>query len=275
MKKRIIIIVAIAVITIAAITALLMTVCKGDTIVIDNSDIKSDTAYFNFFGSRFDLSDSNFITEYRDSYETAYRIDYSTFKEYIDSLKKSSTSEELTYIVARVKCKGDLTQKFDGDYLLDPSIYGGGCFYTEIPFEVVQVLEVIRGDETLLNPKENISVRINGMFLDSAVFNGSWKTDYKFALLWPDKASMPDMGFKFYCDAAKKSQFPRTDYEYVLVLRYSHKDMEFTTTLRRYCCELSTLEDYAAFKATFGVTITERHDIYYEILDRYNIKIKG
>jgi len=43
--------------------------------------------------------------------------------------------------------------------------------------------------------------------------------------------------------------------------------------LRRYCCELSTLEDYAAFKATFGVTITERHDIYYEILDRYNIKV--
>jgi hypothetical protein len=263
MKKKLIALILII------MTLLFVTSCE-------KKEEKATTVYFDFFGSRFDLQDRSIISEIRIRDLGSEGRRGMTFDKYIKKLEEDGEN----YVICRMKCIGDLRQEVDVH--MEDGIGVGPLqrLYTEIPFEVVEILE---GSQNLVTEKESLNIGVRNMFLYSRLFQ-AWYDEYKITLdIYGYDAARDNLSFVFACDNGLDSLLPRIGYEYVLVLIYDEETDRFFTKLNHHSCELSTPEDYISFKDNFlspeertnDQTPEERMSLqYWEILERYNIKVK-
>ena len=264
MKKRLISLIFIT------ITLLFITSCE-------KKEEKATTAYFDFFGTRFDLQDRESLSEILSGSLT---MDYGaqTFDQRIDELEE----KEAAYVVCRLKCIGDLKQKVATEGPLYEATKDHGelqALYTEISFEVVEVLE---GDRNLVAAGETVNIQIFRMKLYTAT-QGSWLLWYNHLYTESGEDVAEDyLSLKLVCDGGLRAVIPRINYEYVLIMNYDEETETFNTSLNRFACELSTPEDYKTYKDNFLLPEERKNsdpknavpDVYWEILERYNIKVK-
>jgi hypothetical protein len=242
----------------------------------EKKEEKATTVYFDFFGSRFDLQDRTLIPEIG-IIDLGYENSGTSFSEYLEELKE----DEETYVVCRLKCVGDLKQKVDMTKSPPEGRNQYETLYTEIPFEVTEIYE---GECNLLTVGETVKVNVDDMFLYTKLYRSAWWEEYQkiYEVMGEEKAT-EGIHLKFYCRKGIESILPRVNYEYVLVLIYDKETDMFSALLNHHACELSTPVDYITFKDNFSSTeewrkkksIEDRMPrAYYEILERYNIKVK-
>lgn len=264
MKKK------IAALILIIITLLFVTACE-------KKEEKATTVYFDFFGTRFDLQDRKALSEILNGSLT---MDYGaqTFDQRIEELEE----KEAAYVVCRLKCISDLKQKVATEGPLYEATKNRGelqALYTEISFEVVEVLE---GERDLVAAGETVNVQIFRMKLHTATY-GSWLSWYERLNTESGENVAEDyLSLKFVCDGGLRAVLPRKNYEYVLILNYDEEIEAFNASLNRFACELSTPEDYKTYKDNFLLPEERKNsdpkkavpDVYWEILERYNIEIE-
>lgn len=240
----------------------------------EKKEDKATTVYFDFFGSRFDLQDRTLISEIRIA-DLGIENSGRSFSEYLEELKE----DKETYVVCRLKCVGDLKQKVDMTKT-PPEGSQYKALYTEIPFEVTEIYE---GECNLLTVGETVKVKVKDMYLYTSLYHGWWETYQIIYEATGEEKATESLQLKLYCRKGIESILPRINYEYVLVLIYDKETDMFSALLNHHACELSTPVDYITFKDNFSLTeewrkkqsIEERMPrAYYEILERYNIKVK-
>ena len=243
----------------------------------EKKEEKATTAYFDFFGTRFDLQDRESLSEILNGSST---MDYGaqTFDQRIDELE----GKEAAYVVCRLKCIGDLKQKVATNGPLYEATKDRGelqALYTEVSFEVVEVLE---GERDLVATGETVNVQIFRMKLHTAT-QGSWLSWYNHLNTESGEDVAEDyLSLKLVCDGGLRAVIPRINYEYVLILNYDEETETFNASLNRFACELSTPEDYKTYKDNFLLPEEKNNsdpkkavpDVYWEILERYNIKVR-
>jgi hypothetical protein len=270
MKKKLIALILII------MTLLFVTSCE-------QKEEKAQTAYFNFFGTRYDLCDRTDFAGCSSAYGRlgVDEIVARTFSEEADFVKDNES-----YVIVRLKCTGDMTQRiYDKEHYDSEKMHEYDSFssfesiklYTETPFAVLDILE---GNENLLKVGDSIFVHTYLMYMDYAMYESheKWKNyDYS-----SEEISKPV--FELWCPDGRVSVLPRVGYEYVLILKYNEQCGSFTSTLRKnQGCELSSTKDYAEFITRLSGVDSIPEDIkyddclpdaYWEILERYNIEIE-
>ena len=207
---------------------------------------KAETAYIEAFDKLIDLRDTTKIIS-----PTSNFPDQS-----IEKAISNLTQKNRDYVVVRAECTGNWVQKNYENEDHKKFHKRGGETYTEIPFKIIKFLE---GDKSILKDSDNLQLEIPELVVSgdekSIGYNG---TTHHFV-------------------------YPRIGYEYILILEY-HKE---TGCIALYTgggiiCELSKPEDYYKYWCTIhNKPIREEIDydygippMYYEALERYNIKVK-
>lgn len=222
---------------------------------------KIKTAYIDWFGVQIDLA----------SIPRKSLYDYdgeSDFEPLIDWLKANNKQ----FAVLRVECTGNLIQKVYEDeshfryhfpkYDTDSVIR----LYMEIPVKVIDVLE---GDENIVNIGDNVSIEFPGLMLTSSNLAkpfGQWKNkqryDYMFHI--------------YYAKFTPAFVFPRIGYEYVIIVLYNEETGCITSQGRGPLCELSSVDEFLKYNEHIGSGISNDfyEKQYKQVIKRYFIKIE-
>jgi len=253
------------------VTAFCLTSC--------GSGNKKYGVYYELNGEVIDISD---IKKYGTTvYNSWLMTDYSvvTFDEKIEDLKEKG----LPYFVAKVEWAGayknvlltDIDKNEENAAHYNHLSTSESKFSTEPPYQVVELLfseipikiiEILEGDSSLAEKDQVITLELNDIFLQE-------KED----------------GLHFHMPGDLRNVILREGYEYIMLIQYYPDTGCYVSTLHMYACELSTPEDQIEFKCNFNVdeytSTKERYEsehhsieekmrkVYYEILDRYNIKV--
>ena len=246
---------------------------------------KAETAYFDWFGVRLDLGDSDIILDITNT-ATGLVMKNPTFEEIICEYESEGTS----YAVLRVKCVGDIRKRVYESAEHFAFHYASFDFeqrliktYTDFPAEVLEVLE---GDT---------SVASIGNVIDIDLLGFSIEHNYIYSMILGQELEdiyrtepKEKVGLYLCMPEGIKCTIPRIGYEYVVLVRYSPELNVYTVSMDNSACELSSPKDQIKFKQKFRVSnkihdiynstkLTDEEkmpDVYWEILERYNIKIK-
>lgn len=234
---------------------------------------KNMTAYMYWFGITIDLRDP--VKDITPSIDIDWSSPPPSFESRINQLNKKNVE----YAVVRAKCVGNWHQKVHegqdgGDHLkahkeAEDFLYTLGKLYTEIPFEITEILEGNSSEiEKRIQAKNNLKIEYPGLSVKtSAMFEdqSEWRNNMSTKLT--------------YYPATRKMIYPRIGCEYILILIYSKNADCIYTISPGAEIELSTPEELLAYYKSYHKSpqITEDDYIpydYYEILERYNIKVR-
>lgn len=236
--------------------------------------------YVNYYGLRIDLSDREVIKGVY-NYQGSLSKFFKTFDSYLEFLKGNYVEEnENASIVVRVKCTGDIEAK------LRPKDYNGLREYVTIPFEVVEVLEVVSGEKSFVNKGDKISVTSDSNFVIASIDNDlrvriQDNYDQSTDTLKIDltKDDVKEKKIIIRSESYTWSIIQRIGYEYIIVLTKDHNNDEYVSDITRFAIELSSNEDESSYKKRIDPTSYFRKDTeefcpkYFEILKRYGIDV--
>jgi len=247
--------------------------------------VKADTAYVDWFGVRLDLKDENIIFNVVNS-ATAFSPKKSTLSQFISNYESNGKM----YAVLRVKCVGDIRQR------VYESAEHFACHYPSLNFENLsrkiymdfpaEVLEVLEGDSSIVSVGTTIAIdmlefRIEHSYYNAMITGGDFRDIY-------NTEYEGNVGISLLVPHGIDCTIPRIGYEYIVLVRYSAEENVYWTRMDLCACELTFPKDQVSFKKTFRLeeglenkylsdekTDEEKMpDIYWEILERYDIKIK-
>lgn len=227
---------------------------------------KSLTVYVDWFGVTIDVKE----LKKEISPNVLWNGPPTSFEEKLKSMNEANTE----YAIVMVKCVGDWKQRaFEDDAHREQHKPYATAYlsplYIEIPYEIIGVLE---GDFQTVESGEIISVEYPGLYVRSpGMFTPAEE--------WKNNSSV---GIK-YDGIAQEFIYPRNGYEYIIILHYNTDTGCYYSSSAAAECELSSLEDLLEYYKSF-YKITENSKVpteddyipanYYEILERYNIKVK-
>ncbi len=224
---------------------------------------KADTVYVEWFGATIDLSNIDRIFPIRGD---GMRRTLDKTIEYYENYEKN-------FAVLRVKCTGNWVQKlYEKEHRekhTDIEIFMNPNMYMEIPFEVIDILE---GNGDLVQKGNEYKIEIPNLHVDLKNKDepyAEWKEEAQFEL--------------YYEGTNLRFEYPRVGYEYIVIVEQPKGTDCFVTN--EIICELSTpKEQYEiAIKLHYyhepGKNTKVNYDdyvakLYYEALERYNIKVR-
>jgi hypothetical protein len=215
---------------------------------------KAETAYIEAFDKVFD------IRTIAKAISPGVLMTDQTLDGIIDYLSK----ERSDYVVIRAECTGNWVQKEYASYEHSRYHRTVGTTYIEIPLKIIKVLE---GNEKIVEGLENLQLEVARLNMTEPIPDSPYGDKYILT----------------YYGGTNHFVYPRIGCEYILVLEY-HKETDCIALYEGggIICELSKPKDYYKYWCTIhNKPIREEIDydygippMYYEALERYNIKVK-
>lgn len=244
---------------------------------------KRESAYIEYDGDRYGLYGENSIDFIFNSWELVYYIP-EPFEKTLEYWEKSGN----TFAVLKLKCTGDMTKAV---YTSEEhfNFSGWGTDY-ENQFERIyvnfkaEVLEILEGDN-IASVGDEITIDLTGFKIGTETFK---KNNDQNEDTIGDEAEEEQTLLIMGAPGGINCTFPRMGYEYVVLVGYDPDLKVYEADMLRNACELSTPKDYVAFKKKLPMQAGKKNpylqdkktneekmpDVYWEILERYNIKVK-